>query len=307
MIKEKIFITGHLGFIGSRLTKELDKLNIDWLGYDLRSGDDIRDEFNLSKALNEYNPDIIIHLAARAGAELGEKYYKEYISTNITGTKNIVAIAEQMNIDKIISFSSSSVLGGNKVCSPGDNELSPLTEDSPYAPTNMYGYTKMIGEYIVKQSSIKNRFIVRPFSVYGENGRNDMVLFKWINNIKSGKPCIRYSNKGSSLRGYTYVADVVDGVIKIILNKDADPDKHHIVHLGGNEVISTGELWGIVGCIADDKGIDAECSIVPSKGWDIQYSFSDCSYAKSLLDWEPKTRFNEKVTEIVSEELSKIC
>jgi UDP-glucuronate 4-epimerase len=290
MPKTKILITGHLGFVGSHLTELLLK-DYELFGYDLIDGDDIRDEFKLDRYFSDNKFDVVIHLAARAGVRTGEEYPNEFITTNIIGTQNIVNACKKHNVRQLISFSSSSVLGGNKT-NKG------LNEDDEYNPKSLYAITKVAGEYIVKNSGIPY-IVIRPFTLYGENGRKDMVIYKWINQIKSGNPISVFGNKESQ-RGYTYIKDLCIGVRKCILNHEA---MNNIIHLGGSEIITLERLIGVFSSYCDKNNIELFCKeeVMPSA--DVMSSFSDNKKAFNLLDWIPSNNFDDNLTNILTKEL----
>jgi len=197
----RILITGGDGFIANHLCFLLSEyVKYEYKSYDIKNGFDIRDKFLLNEYFEAYRPDVVIHMAARAGVRKGEEYPEEFISTNINGTKNVIDMCEKHNVKQLISFSSSSVLGGNnkivgnykvikktlKFVKAKPEILIPLEEDDRYNPKSIYAMTKVAGEIMVKNSNL-NWTIIRPFTVYGENGRNDMVIYKWIEQIKMMK------------------------------------------------------------------------------------------------------------------------
>ena len=179
-----ILITGNRGFIGSKFQG---------IGFDIKDGNDIRNRLALDVLFEIAQIDTVIHCAALTGVRRSELYPEEYISTNILGTKNLVDMAEKYKVKHFIHFSSSSVYA-----EAGEE---PLSENSPLEPDSLYGITKLAAEKIVKRSNL-SWCIVRPFTVYGEYGRMDQVLEKWINQVKSGKPITMYGD-GSSGRGYS--------------------------------------------------------------------------------------------------------
>jgi UDP-glucuronate 4-epimerase len=293
----KVFITGNRGFIGGSIMAEMNRRGIGFTGYDLRDGHDIRDEFSLTKAMVESGADTVLHLAARAGAPLGERFLKEYVDTNVIGTENVLRAAEYSGIKNIISFSSSSVLGGN-----ADDR--PLTEDSTYNVKNTYGMTKMMGEMLAQKGSDGRRVvIVRPFSVYGLNGRSDMVLYRWINRIRNREACLLYGD-AKSTRGYTHVMDLARGTVDLIEKIENFDYGCEILHMGGNARISLADFFDIV------KKEALECGktfvvqkSIPDFYWDIRHSFSDCTKAKKMIGWEPERDFELEVRNIVRAEL----
>ena len=234
-------LSGSQGFIGSHLLGHLLGAGHKVVGYDLQSGEDIRNEFQLDRVFNENQFDMVIHLAALAGVPKSIEYPKEYIDTNVTGTHNIVEMCQKYGVKNLISFSSSSVLGtqsGGRV-----------SERAPCNPISLYGITKLAGEQIVRNSGL-NYFIIRPFSVYGMFGRHDMVIYRWIEQIKAGKPITFYGDGGSE-RGYTYVEDLCKAVVRLTgemeavesPREDMTYDAGRIIHLGGSEVITLNMLY----------------------------------------------------------------
>lgn len=298
--KCKILITGDEGFIGQYLTELLcSDYNLDF--YDLECGEDIRDKFKLDRLFDKERYDVVIHLAARAGVRTGEEFPDEFISTNINGTKNIIEMCEKYNVKQLISFSSSSVLGGN----PKPSSLLPesqcqLSEKYTYNPKSLYAITKVMGEMMVKNSNL-NYTIIRPFTVYGENGRKDMVIYKWINQIKAGEP-ITFFGDGGTKRGYTYVKDLVEGVKKCILNEKAYGE---IIHLGGNEKVCLAELLIIFNDYLGDyyNGKKIIVKKLPMPKADVLESWTDSNKAKELLNWEPKGKFKDNLIKILKKEL----
>jgi len=188
------------------------------------------------------------------------------------------------------------VLGG------GDRPTG-LRESSPYNPLSVYGVTKVAGEMLVK-ASLLNYIIIRPFTVYGERGRKDMVLYRWIEQIKNGTPLTFYGD-GTSSRGYTYVGDLVDGVMRAVnhLVDRKEEDVAETIHLGGAEVVSLNDLVKIFKEFLNKKKQTLEVQELPSVPEDVKNSHADISKAKFLLEWEPKGKFEKIVTNILKKEL----
>ena len=281
----KIFITGHLGFIGPYLTQELDKRKIPWVGYDLKQGEDTRDANMLDTAIEKCQPTHIIHLAALAGVRRGNKYPDAYISTNITGTSNIVNIAEDLDVPNLIFYSSSSVFG--------DINEPPVKETGAKEPTNIYGITKLAGEHIVRNSSIRHRVLIRPFTVYGENPRKDMVIGKWIEQYKSLKPLTVYGD-GSSCRGYVYVRDLVKSTVDIVESGGMGCEDYN---LGGSEVIYLRDILAAF----DEVLPNVITREFPMPKEDIKSQYADTTKAKKDLGFNPKKQFITKLKKILNE------
>ena len=285
----KVLITGHLGFIGTHLCKLFKKYKISFDGFDLLDGNDIRNLLQLDKQFEAGQYDTVIHLAALAGVRRGQEFPDEYISTNIEGTQNIINMCERYNVGRLIFFSSSSVLGGVET---GVG----LDETDPYNPKSLYAITKLTGEYLVNMAKVKHT-IIRPFTVYGENGRPDMVIYKWINQIKSGRPVTIFGD-GKSIRGYTYIDDLVRAIYEL-LKKPFDG----VLHLGGSERIELVILFDLFHrhCQRKKIKLDVVVSKIPEE--DVLSSFADCAKAKDHIGFEPQGKFNIIIKKILKKEL----
>lgn len=279
-MKKKILITGSEGFIGSKLLQRLSK---DYItkGYDIKSGDDLRDKYKLADLFQKENFDTVIHLAARAGVRMGEEHPEEFISTNINGTLNLVNLAKKHDIKHFILFSSSSVYG---------EQPSPNKETDELQPIGVYGASKAMTETLVKSSGVPYT-IIRPFTVYGENGRLDQVIFKWVEQIKAGKEITVFGD-GSSKRGYTYVQDLIDGVAQVV----EIGAENEIYNLGGNEIISLSQLVELFKPYTDNF------KYLPLPKEDIPENWGDITKAKEI-GFNPQPNFIKNVTKILKEEL----
>jgi len=193
----KILLTGHLGFIGSRILYNLDKESGDFIGYDIKEGYDIRDKRNMEYLFETEYFDTVIHTAALTGARRGELYPQEYFDTNVMGTKNLVDLAEKYKVKKFIHFSSSSVTG-----------------------KSIYGLSKLVGEELVLRSKIPTINIIRPFTVIGFDGRKDQVIKKWVTAIKNKKSI--YVHGMDTTRNFTYVDDLVKFVLWLVEDERAN-------------------------------------------------------------------------------------
>lgn len=292
----RIFITGANGFIGTRLVKHIlsNFHNTKVCTYDLVEGDDIRNEAQISKAIELFQPDTIVHLAALAGVRRGEEYPDEYYSTNILGTENVFKCAKKHKVGKVIAFSSSSVFG---------------TEGYP---CSVYGISKSAGELIAKKYSsyaMENRdvlhsiFIVRPFTVYGEEGRNDQVIRKWIMQILKGQNITFYGN-GQSYRPYTYVGDLVETVAKLI---NTETKGHFEFHAYGSKKVSLSDLLKTFEKLCNNWGIKfgverMEKPEVDPMGNDPE---DEMPLGNDFIDCKGTTDFHSKVKSILKSELYK--
>lgn len=285
----RTLITGSSGFIGSHLMRSRKLGRV--FAYDKREGQNILDRALLDRTIEENGITHIVHCAALAGVRRGEEFRKEYHETNVDGTENVLRSARRHGVKHLISFSSSSVYG--------EKERPPLNEGMICNPKSYYGLTKLWAEHVLsvyKADDIQVT-IVRPFTVYGKDGRGDMVIYKWINQIKNGDPVTFYGN-GLSKRGYTNVADLVRGVETIAHTNH----KFNVFNLGGSQVVSLRELLSIfIKYCPQPFKVDYQ----GDKESDVRESWADISRAKEWLAWEPKTDFEKEVAEIIRHEFAK--
>ena len=230
----KILVTGCAGFIGShtceRLLKEGNRvMGIDNLNdyYDverktknlevLKKYDNfyfIKDDIRTTTVINDWKPDFVCHLASMAGVRYSIEHPEIYVDVNIKGFINILEQCRKVGVKQIVYASSSSVYGLNKKV-PFSEEDSIETLNSPYATS------KMAMELYAKTYSQlydMNLIGLRFFTVYGPRGRPDMAPYKFLKAISEGEEFQKYGD-GTSSRDYTYVDDIVSGVVSSLQNK----------------------------------------------------------------------------------------
>jgi UDP-glucuronate 4-epimerase len=284
---QKIILVGGEGFVGKAMRIELIINGYEVDVYDLVNGDDTRDRFKLDKLFETKNYDIVINLAARAGVRRGNDFPEEYFSTNVFGLKNLIELAEKYGVKRFIHYSSSSVYG--------KKEPSATKEEEVKKPKSIYGITKLVGELLLENSNL-DYTIIRPFTIVGENGREEMVIYKWINQIKAGRPVTFYGD-GSTFRGYTYIGDMIRGTIECINNSKSFREDFN---LGGDQVVTLEELWNIF----KDVCPEAKREKLPMPSCDQAYSLANTSKTKKLLNWEHQTNIKEKIQEILEHEIN---
>ncbi len=302
-----ILITGGAGFIGSHLADrllekgenivvidnfdpyyhvEIKKRNI---SHNLRKKNykflekDIADLQSLKKIISEENIDVIVHLAAKAGVRPSVEDPHSYSRVNIEGTLNILNATLNSTVDKIIFGSSSSVYG--------IPEYLPIDEQHPTKPVSPYGATKLAAEkmlfsyyHMYGVKSISLRF----FTVYGPRQRPDMAIHKFTKLILQGTPIQAYGD-GNSTRDYTYIDDIVDGLVSSIEKNTKD---FEILNLGGGKRITLNELINLLEKYCGKK---AKRNYVPEQRGDTPHTWADISKSKKILDYSPKTDVEEGV------------
>jgi UDP-glucuronate 4-epimerase len=307
----KILITGGAGFIGSHvcdaLLKRGDKvICIDNFNdyYDPKIKEknishhtdnpdfalhrtDIRDMEAMRSIFSKESPDKVIHLAARAGVRPSIEDPLLYQDVNLKGTLNLLELAKEFKIKNFIFASSSSVYGKNK--------KTPFSEsDSVDNPISPYAATKKAGEllcYTYHHLHNMNIACLRFFTVYGPRGRPDMAPYLFTKCIEKGRPIQRFGD-GTSKRDYTYIADIVSGVIAAV-DKELGYD---IINLGNSQTV---ELNHLIQVIEKKLGKDAEIVQKPMPEGDVPITYADISKAKELLGYDPKTGIEEGMGDFI--------
>ena len=307
----KILVTGGAGFIGSHL---IDKLlsngievicldnfndyysperkrkniahNLSNKNFTLIKGD-ITDNALLDTIFNKNKIAKIVHLAARAGVRPSLDDPGLYTKVNILGTLNLLEQARKHAIKTFIFSSSSSVYGSNKKMPFSETDVTE-NQISPYAITKKSGemickfYSETYGVHIT---------CLRFFTVYGPRGRPDMAPYKFTEIIAKGCQIEMYGD-GSSRRDYTYVSDVVEG---ILLSLEKSP-KYEIINLGnGNPV----ELKRFISTIEELLGKRANIVKKPMPKGDVLATYADISKAKKILGYNPKVSIEEGLKNLI--------
>ena len=309
--KLNILITGGAGFIGTNLTKALlekdnkifciDNLN-DYYSPEIKEKNieqfkdnsnyqfqkiDIENLDDLKAIFAENNFDVIIHLAARAGVRASIENPSNYIQTNIHGTLNLLECIKDKDIKKFIFASSSSVYGNIKE-TPFKETMDINAPVSPYAATKLsteaicYTY-----HHLYKIKMVGLRF----FTVYGPHNRPDMAAYKFTDAIINDQTIEMYGD-GNTSRDYTYVDDIVLGIIKSI---DLE-NNFEIINLGNSSPI---KLKDFINTFEEIIGKKATIINKPIPAGDVMQTYADISKAKELLNWEPKTSLKEGLSKLI--------
>ena len=304
-----ILLTGGAGFIGFHVAKALlergDKVTIvdnfnDYYDVKLKEdrikelGNDIEvikadisDNNLMDNIFKNHKFNKICHLAAQAGVRYSLENPIEYEKSNILGTLILLEMAKKYNIKDFVFASSSSVYGGNKKI--------PFSEDDKVDnPVSLYAATKKSSEllaYTYHHLYKINCTGLRFFTVYGEFGRPDMALFKFVKNILEDKPIDIYNN-GNMKRDFTYISDVTDGIIAAIDN----PFPYEIINLGNNNPI---ELSYFIECIENALKKKAKKNMMPMQPGDVTITYADINKAKRLLGYNPKVKIEEGIKRFV--------
>ncbi|MEI6137656.1 MAG: GDP-mannose 4,6-dehydratase [Mariniphaga sp.] len=295
-----ILITGGAGFIGSNLTDALLKqkhnvvcldnfdnfydpaikrLNIRQAlnspNYFLVEGD-IRDSAVLGKIFREHQIDIVVHLAAKAGVRPSLMNPGLYYDVNLLGTLSVLEAMKKHNGYKMIMASSSSVYGNNDKVPFSENDsvdhpVSPYAASKKAAELLCYTYSHLYGFDI---------FCMRFFTVYGPRQRPEMAIHQFVRKILKGETIQLYGD-GFSQRDYTYVSDIVQGLVNVLDRLKG----YEIINLGESQPIALRDLIKSIESIVDRKAV---IEWNPGQPGDTEITFADISKAQRLLNYKPE-------------------
>jgi UDP-glucuronate 4-epimerase len=249
---------------------------------------DIRDRTTLEQTFKANNFDCVVHLAARAGVRPSLSEPQLYTETNINGTLNLLELARNSNVKQFVFGSSSSVYGINAKV--------PFSEDDPIRqPISPYAATKGAGELLCHTYSHLYGLrcvCLRFFTVYGPRQRPDLAIHKFAKLIIQRKP-IPVFGDGSTRRDYTYIDDIMDGVMAAI---NYDQTYYEVINLGESRTVELNELISLL-----EKELDTHAIIdrQPSQPGDVPQTYADISKARALLGYQPKTQIEEGLRRFV--------
>jgi UDP-glucuronate 4-epimerase len=326
---EQILVTGCAGFIGFHLSEYLLKENIEVIGVDnINDYYDINLKYSRLDILKKYNnfklykvsledeKEInnifvdnnimyVVNLAAQAGVRYSLKNPKAYIDSNIVGFLSILEACKNHDIRHLVYASSSSVYGGNK-------QVPFSTNHNVDHPVSLYAATKKANELMAHTYSHLYNLPttgLRFFTVYGPWGRPDMALFLFTDAILKDKP-INVFNYGKMVRDFTYVDDIVEGIVKL-LNHIPKRDKewndknnecsksfapYKVYNIGNNCPV---ELEYFISVLEDKLGKSAIKNYLPMQSGDVPKTYADISDLKKDIGFKPKTDIEDGITEFV--------
>ena len=253
----------------------------------------------------EYNPEIVINLAAQAGVRYSMENPSAYIQTNLVGFSNILESCRNHPVKHLIYASSSSVYGGNTKM--------PFSESQGVDhPVSLYAATKRSNELLAH--SYSHIYSVpstglRFFTVYGPWGRPDMALFLFTKSILNKEP-IKVFNNGEMTRDFTYIDDIVESIMRL-LKKPPKSDKsfdtfspnpetswapHRIFNIGNSKPES---LIDYIKAIEDNLGLKAKKELLPLQPGDVPATYSDCSSLESYINYKPNTSIKDGIKKFI--------
>lgn len=308
----KILVTGCAGFIGMHVSKALlvqghevvgiDNLNdyyspqlkLDRLsqiahihGFSFKKID-ISDDAAINQLFAEANFDRVIHLAAQAGVRYSIINPKAYIDANIVGFFNILEACRHHQITHLVYASSSSVYGKN-------TKLPYSESDQVDHPVSLYAATKKSNELMAHSYSHLYGIPctgLRFFTVYGPWGRPDMSPFIFIKAILAKKP-IQLFNYGDMSRDFTYIDDIVRGVVEVLAkpaSKEKDNNLHRVFNIGNHQPVQLTEYVKVMEVAA---GVPAIIELAPMQAGDVLSTYADTDFIERVTNFKPSTPLSE--------------
>jgi UDP-glucuronate 4-epimerase len=325
----RVLVTGAAGFIGSHLSQRLLARGDEVMGYDnLNAYYDPRlkqarldkllpldgfgfvqasleDRAALEAAFDRFKPQRVVNLAAQAGVRYSLENPQAYVESNIVGFLNILEACRHRGIEHLVYASSSSVYGANK-------KLPFAVEDSVDHPVSMYAATKKANELMAHTYSHLFGLPttgLRFFTVYGPWGRPDMALFLFTRKILAGEP-IDVFNHGRHTRDFTYVDDIVEGVIRTLDRVPGpDPDydpldptpasstaPYRVYNIGNHQPV---QLLRYIEVLEDCLGRKAERNLLPLQPGDVPDTYADVSALQRDTGYSPSTSIETGVRRFV--------
>jgi len=305
-----ILVTGGAGFIGSHLTERLireghrvsilDDLNDFYppaMKLENLSGfrqlvsfyqDDICNQSEVRRIFETERPRAVIHLAARAGVRPSIRQPLLYEKVNVRGTLTLLDAAREYGVEKFVFASSSSVYGVSSRL--------PFAEDDPlHSPISPYAATKIAGEkmcYTYSHLYGMQTACLRFFTVYGPRQRPDLAIRKFVQMIREGRP-ISIFGDGSSRRDYTFVDDIVQGIVAA-LHYDC---RYEVFNLGNSHPIP---LRTLIDLMEQTLGVRARITYLPDQPGDVPVTYADITKSQRLLQYQPLTPFSEGLAKFIA-------
>lgn len=325
----KIFITGSAGFIGFHLADQLLKEGFEVLGYDgMTSYYDINlkkkrndilhqsskysfiqgmleDEKKIEQSFDNFQPEVVIHLAAQAGVRYSLDNPRSYIDSNIVGTFNIMEMAKKYKVKHLLMASTSSVYGSN-IDMPFKENTKSDTQLTIYAATKKASES-MAHAYAHLWNLPTTMF--RFFTVYGPWGRPDMALYKFVSAILEGRPIDIYNN-GEMYRDFTYVEDLILAIKKLIIVPPVKLKKeliskidslspvapYRIINIGNSKKIKLLDFIDVIEKIIKKKAIR---NYMPMQTGDVPETWADTKLLDNLIGYCPETDFHEGIAKFI--------
>jgi len=325
----KVLVTGTAGFIGNRLSQVLLNRGDTVIGVDnvndyydpklkearlglinqeanfIEVRHDIADRDAMEKVFSTHKPDRVVNLAAQAGVRYSIENPHSYVNSNIVGFLNILEGCRHNNVEHLVYASSSSVYGAN-------TDMPFSVHDNVDHPLSLYAASKKSNELMAHTYSHLYGLAttgLRFFTVYGPWGRPDMALFLFTRNILAGKP-IDVFNYGKHRRDFTYIDDIVEGVVRVLDNPaqangdwdSAKPDPgsskapYRLYNIGNNQPV---DLMHYIEVLQNKLGREAEINYLPLQPGDVPDTYADVSDLVNDMNYKPNTSVETGISNFV--------
>ena len=328
---ERIFITGAAGFIGFHLARlllaegyivhGLDGMT-DYYDVQLKQRRNqnllqspnyyftetmLEDTVAVDKTIDDFRPDVIVHLAAQAGVRYSLENPRAYIDSNVVGTFNVMEAARRNAVRHLLMASTSSVYGANEEMPFTETEKAD-TQLTIYAATKKA--TESMGHAYAHLWDLPTTMF-RFFTVYGTWGRPDLALYKFVDAILDGRPIDIY-NHGNMYRDFTYVDDLVRGIRLLIDSAPVRPETadevregdslspvapFRIVNIGNSDKI---RLLDFIDAIEVELGMTAKRNYMDMQKGDVPATWADANLLQDLTGYRPATDFREGIARFVA-------
>lgn len=310
-----ILVTGAAGFIGSALSKRLLSEGCRVIGIDdfnsyypvelkeARVADigpnsaftlvrgDISDKALLEKVFSDYEPEAVVNLAAQAGVRYSIENPDAYTRSNLVGFANLLECCRHHKVGHFVFASSSSVYGKNKKV--------PFSEDDRVDfPVSYYAATKKANELMA--ASYANLYKLpltglRFFTVYGPWGRPDMAPWLFTDAILAGRP-IKVFNNGDMMRDFTFIDDIVEGVVRVIGRVPQGDFPYEIFNIGNHSPV---RLMDFIHEIEKACGREAEKIMLPMQAGDVPVTYADTAKLEAAVGFKPATPLSVGIPKFV--------
>ncbi|MBA3582822.1 MAG: NAD-dependent epimerase [Gammaproteobacteria bacterium] len=325
----RVLVTGAAGFIGAAICQYLLKRGDEVIGFDnLNDYYDVslkharlaqlqtfsaytnviaglEDRAALENVFTQYQPQRVVHMGAQAGVRYSLENPRAYVDSNIVGFMNILECCRHNKIENLVYASSSSVYGAN-------THLPFSVHHNVDHPVSLYAATKKANELMAHTYSHLYQLPtvgLRFFTVYGPWGRPDMALFKFTRNILAGQP-IDVFNHGRHQRDFTYIDDIVEGVIRVLdkiptgnpqwTGQHPDPASsaapYRIYNIGNHQPV---ELLAFINAIEKCLGKKAQLNLLPMQAGDVVDTFADVDALRAEFNYQPNTPIETGIAHFV--------
>ena len=285
-----IVIDNFNNFYDSKIKESNVKHNLNNKNYKLERID-IRNQEEVNRVFEQNKIDNIMHLPAMAGVRPSIENPILYQEVNCMGSQNILEAMKKYGVKNIVFASSSSVYGNTKTVPFKETDIVDYAI-SPYAATKKANEVMC---HVYHKLYNFNVIMLRFFTVYGERQRPDLAINKFTRLILNGEP-IPVFGDGTTSRDYTYVQDIIDGIIKSFRYIEENENVYEILNLGESEPITLNKM---IETIEEVLGKKAIINRLPMQPGDVDRTYADISKAKRLIGYLPKTSFKEGIKKFV--------